>query len=641
MNLGRTRMYSAWHLNINYSSVEVRDRPRVIERCYWPLLNLAEISGCPQGIEISGSSLQVIQKLDPSWIQKLVELENLGLVEVLASGYQQVIGPLVPAEINYSNFYHGQRVVNEILGVSPALFFVNEQCASSGVLDLIQDFGFQGAILEWENAWIANQNWSQNVGLTPQRFRTNDGLPIIWNHSRFFQGLQRFVHKELDSDSLLRMYQVFQGFNDAALCFYGGDAEAFGFRAGRFSSEAKQTEGEWRSVEKLLGLSVASGAHWTLPSDLLTADLGEGVNPFTFENPILTKKQPKYNVVRWAVSGRNNYELNNYSHKLTQRQRPGIWRPTVKENENLLDVWASDLRTHITEQRWSELANQHPGVIGTSLSRESQPNFSGEDVSKLQSSELSLENKKIKISLDPSRGMTVSGAVCKCKSGMRLLGRLPFGSLQGPLHSPDWFSGNFVHSPPAKPLDSDISYLPESAEFAQDRLSIKSQFSTANFKLSKSISLDPNRAAYTTSFEFEWKCEPAGSLRAGFMTLIPESWAWDSTYFGSNDGGIYETIWRVSDASFDMGAPVSTFVSASGLAGISEGRFWVGDSSHKIEVELDDSSRGAGLMLAVKSTSSKLFRSYFSLQEHDDTFQPNRGRIVALSYETRVKCTSV
>ena len=635
-----TRMYSAWHLNLNYSSVDISARTEVIDRCYWPLLAMAESTGCPQGIEISGSSLQIVQKLDPSWVAKLIDLENLGLVEVLASGFEQIVGPLAPANVNHANIARGQKILVDILGISPNIFFVNEQCASNGVMGLVQDFGFQGAIMEWENSWIANQSWPRKVGFAPQRFRTNEGMAIIWNHSRLFQGLQRYVHKELDLDSLLKMYGEAHGADNVALCFYGGDAEAFDFRAGRFATEAKQIEGEWKKVEDVVKLTIDSGAIWSLPRDLLSGDLGVAVNPFSFENPILTKKQPKYNVVRWAVSGRSNYTLNNYSHMFAKQRETQLRDATDKQGTAALQLWGSDLRTHITEKRWSGFTEQHPGVISASSFRKSGPGFAEIELSELRGSEISMENEKLHLRIDPSKGLTVSAAVCKCKSGAPLLGRLPFGALQGPLHSPDWYSGNFVHTPPGKSQDSDISFLPESARFSRDKLSLETKFSTTNFELHKTISIDPEHAVYTTTFEFEWKREPFGSLRAGFMTLIPDSWDWESTHFGSHDGGFDETIWRVSDASFDMGAPASPSVSARNLSGITEGRFWVGDSSHKVEVELSDESRGAGLMLAVKSARLTLFRSFFSIQEYDDTFHPGRGRTVALSYETRVKCAS-
>ncbi len=35
-------LYNFFHLNLAYSAIEEADRARVIERCYWPLLRLAQ-----------------------------------------------------------------------------------------------------------------------------------------------------------------------------------------------------------------------------------------------------------------------------------------------------------------------------------------------------------------------------------------------------------------------------------------------------------------------------------------------------------------------------------------------------------------------------------------------------------------------
>ena len=45
-------LYKFFHLNLAYSGIEEEDRPRVIERCYWPVLRLARQRALPFGIEL-------------------------------------------------------------------------------------------------------------------------------------------------------------------------------------------------------------------------------------------------------------------------------------------------------------------------------------------------------------------------------------------------------------------------------------------------------------------------------------------------------------------------------------------------------------------------------------------------------------
>ena len=57
------RLYSFFHLNLMFSSVEVEQRPYIIEHCYWPLLRLAKKYDLPIGIEAPACTLEYIQRL--------------------------------------------------------------------------------------------------------------------------------------------------------------------------------------------------------------------------------------------------------------------------------------------------------------------------------------------------------------------------------------------------------------------------------------------------------------------------------------------------------------------------------------------------------------------------------------------------
>ena len=49
-------LYSFFHLNIQFSSIEVEDRKRLIDSCYWPLLNLIEGNNFKIAIEAPAST---------------------------------------------------------------------------------------------------------------------------------------------------------------------------------------------------------------------------------------------------------------------------------------------------------------------------------------------------------------------------------------------------------------------------------------------------------------------------------------------------------------------------------------------------------------------------------------------------------
>ncbi len=90
-------VFAFFHLNLAFSSIEEERRGDVIARCYWPLLRLAEQHQI--GIEISGYTLVEIAARDPAWIARAKALIAQGRIELIGSGYAQMIGPLVPQRV--------------------------------------------------------------------------------------------------------------------------------------------------------------------------------------------------------------------------------------------------------------------------------------------------------------------------------------------------------------------------------------------------------------------------------------------------------------------------------------------------------------------------------------------------------------
>ena len=54
----KSKLFAFFHLNIMYSAIEESDRLKVIEKCYWPLLNLIKKYNLPFSIELSVALLK-------------------------------------------------------------------------------------------------------------------------------------------------------------------------------------------------------------------------------------------------------------------------------------------------------------------------------------------------------------------------------------------------------------------------------------------------------------------------------------------------------------------------------------------------------------------------------------------------------
>ena len=69
--------------------------------------------------------------------------------------------------------------------------------------------------------------------------------------------------------------------------------------------------------------------------------------------PVPVKKQRKYNLARWAVTGRDNIAINAACERIYR----GMLATSADDADwkELCYLWASDFRTHMTEKRWTDL----------------------------------------------------------------------------------------------------------------------------------------------------------------------------------------------------------------------------------------------------------------------------------------------
>src|SRR5437868_1639322 len=230
------QLFSIFHLNLAYSSIEEAQRPDVVRRCYWPLLRLAERTGAPIGIEATAFTLETAAAIDPRWLEALKVLVAGGQCEFVGSGYAQIIGPLVPAQVNAANLRLGNQAYERLLGFRPRLAFVNEQAYAAGLIQHYLDAGYQALVMEWDNPSRAHPEWDQQWRYFPQIATGHGGetIPLIWNKAIAFQQFQRYAHDESTLEEYLGYLAGHASAGPRALAMYGNDVEVFDFRPGRY-----------------------------------------------------------------------------------------------------------------------------------------------------------------------------------------------------------------------------------------------------------------------------------------------------------------------------------------------------------------------------------------------------------------------
>jgi hypothetical protein len=634
--MSRLDLFSFFHLNLMFSSIEEEARPKVIRRCYWPLLKLAADNGVPLGIELSGFTLETIQKLDPAWVAELGRLIAADQVELIGSGFAQIIGPLVPSAVNDANQKIGMQVYNDLLSTQPTLALVNEQAWSAGLVEHYIAAGYRGIIMEWDNPAADHPEWPSELRYAPQRVAGADGqtIPVIWNQSIAFQRFQRYAHGELDLDEVVADLGQRVAAEGRSWAVYGNDAEIFDFRPGRFHTEEGIAGNEWDRITKLFQ-TLQTDARFRLirPSSVLDRlEHGSFKEPLRLESatqPTPVKKQAKYNITRWALTGRDDLDINSRCHKLLASFDDTTPQESWKE---LCYLWSSDLRTHLTQSRWQRFQSRLSSVetthkiCGKSIAFPSYASIPLGTHSPFQIKQttrlITVSTPFLQASFIPRRGLALE-SLSLTDEYQPLAGTLHHGFFDHIGYGNDYYTGHLVMEIPGQHKVTDLNAVtPEIGQDPEGWLCLVSDQSTPIGPIRKIWRMSSQAPELDLIYELAWPGGPKGALRLGHLTLHPDAFEQALLSYRTLNGGSVTEHFSLSTQSIDHLAPVSTLISASQGVGMTGGWLDIGDKDRRILVESDLTS--ACVMGHVQFSMvppSYFCRLTFSLQEIDDTFR--------------------
>lgn len=638
--------YIIFHLNLAFSSISEETRPEVIRRCYHPLLQLGKSTGIPFGIELTGWTLERIRELDSDWVDEFQRLLQGGRCELIGSGYTQMIGPLVPHKVNQWNQRLGLEVYERELGIRPQIVLVNEMAFSSSMVDVYHEAGYKGFIMDRDNVRLALGIEDQSISDVPTHGIGCGGvtLPVLWADSILFQKLQHFAHGDIRQVDYLEYLRRRVEAGEKLLPLYCNDAEVFDFRPGRFREERPMhPEGEWRRLERLLGcLTEKEGLTWCSPSDALQqikrSPERRVSSLVSTGQPIPVKKQAKYNISRWAVTGRNSTWLNTMCHRLSRRlevltetdQQVPHWRA-------LCELWGSDFRTHITAERWQKACQSlesFAGRLGVSLTYgltvqgDNATNASfGNDVAGFSITRdrenilLTIQTEALRLVLNLRRGLTVHSLAFRAHGFVPIIGTLPHGYFSAIILGADFYTGGVVIELPEQHsritdlerVEPEISRVPEG-------ICLRVKIPTRLGVIVKSIIVYSSQESLGLKYEFPGWERPLGTIRAGTITLLPEAFSGPISVSCANGGGGRECF--VLDQTFDHTAASSSRISSTTGLGATDGEIVTGDKLRRLAVSWDPAQCAVLPMLIHKSASPRaLSRLLFSLQEIDETMR--------------------
>lgn len=646
--------YLVFHLNLAFSSIEEEAREDVINSCYHPLLDLIEQTKIPVGIELTGWTLQQIERIDASWIERFKNSLSAGKCELIGSGYCQIIGPLAPVTLNEWNQKLGLEIYKSVLGCRPSIALVNEMVFSSSLIDLYQKFGYSGVMSDRDNMRSALGFENSPINAIPNYGEGPEGavLPILWSDSILFQKAQQFAHGDIGIDQYLNYLQ--RRIEDGELIFpiYTNDAEVFDYRPGRFGEERPtHTEGEWNRLRRLLeNITDKKNIEFVTPTHALEAQ-NRMADRRTFmisdaAYPIPVKKQAKYNISRWAVTGRDDFWLNTMCFRIEKQlvksnnNKHSDWR-------NLCELWASDLRTHITDNRWAKaksklhselhkhsVSDRWSGGLALNRNLDSLSDVIGaygDFETELNSEEilLSISTKKIKLDLNLRRGLAITNLAFSSHEMKPCIGTLPHGHFKSISLGADYYSGSTVVELPLKRQRvTDLEKVdPKFRLNGNGNIEIFAEINTNFGSIIKVVEVSVDREQVMLSYDFPGWDKVTGSIRVGAITLLDHFACDDTKIRCANGGRVYENF-RLG-SGYDHTRPASTLVSSSRGLGATTGQIVISNNGKNINLNWDPSECAVMPMLQKNACHDKeLARLFFSMNEVDDTskFPSHVGR---------------
>lgn len=646
------RLYTVFHLNLAYSSIEEEQRPDVIRRCYRPLLRLCGERNLPFGIEATGYTLEAVEAIDPEWIGELRRLVSNGSCEFVGSGYAQVIGPLVPAEVNAANLRLGNEVYERMLGTRPRIALVNEQAYSAGLVGHYLDAGYRAILMEWDNPASHQPEWDPEWRYLPQAACGQHGeeIPLIWNHSIAFQKFQRHAHGEMELPEYLEYLRSHVAESPRALSLYGNDVEVFDFRPGRYKTEPQQAgESEWLRIGRLVEALLAErDFRFVRPSEVLdllgTPGAGNRLHLESAAEPVPVKKQGKYNVTRWAVTGRDDLGINTGCWRIYDALRGGrssddeAWR-------ELCYLWSSDFRTHITGKRWegfrARLADlegrvgANPGggkPRGAPRDPEARAGAAAAEGRIERTGRfLAVETDSVELRLNCQRGLAVDSLRFKGVSDLPLCGTLPHGYYDDIHWGADYYTGHLVMELPGQAKVTDLNPVSPRTEQGRDGIAVEGSLDTPLGPIRKRIFLPRDSATVETEYRLEWDALPIGSLRLGHVTLNPAAFDRRTLRYRTHNGGFREETFSLAEGEVGHGESVSFLVSAAHGIGVTGGIVELADALRCLRILVDKEEAALiGLVTCRRVGRSWFCRASFSAGEMDETRRKGNGKELPL-----------
>jgi hypothetical protein len=361
----------------------------------------------------------------------------------------------------------------------------------------------------------------------------------------------------------------------------------------------------------------------------LTALPPSATSPLTLTTaaaPLATKKQQKYDALRWAVTGRDDIGINSRCLALAHRLRDSL-SATDEDWRELCYLYASDFRASITTRRWAAYRERLSAFERRWNHGETppfgslrQPEKDGMRIEPRADGLMCFEAKALGVELNAKRGLAIH-RLWRCDDSKPwLLGTIPFGYYDDIRLRADFYSTHLVFQQPGKAQITDLSPVEAWLREEPEWLSIYAEANTTLGPVEKELRLHRNEARLDVLYRLHWPTRPLGALRLGHITANPDALNPDTLWYATHNGGDQPERFQLNGTELDHGRPVSSTISATTALGMTESVLMFGDDQRSVTVTaLREQTAVVPMLIWRRLRESFFFSVAFSAGEIDDT----------------------
>ena len=234
-----------------------------------------------------------------------------------------------------------------------------------------------------------------------------------------------------------------------------------------------------------------------------------------------------------------------------------------------------------------------------------------------------MKGKRLSLKFNCNKGISLDSFIDNKISKKPLFGKLDHEYFENISLGADWFSGHLSFEPPGKHKVTDTQKVKPKIINLNNKLVIKSAIKTSLGLIKKEWTIDDKIGKINLKIKLNWDMPILGSLRLGYITLIPETFNKNKLYYASHNGGFKKEFLNWTIIKVLIMVDLNHLISAKQSIGITE-EIELGDNKKKI-IKFDKSQSALVGLVTHKLSDKKTSQELFFLQVKLTTLQKSKN----------------